>query len=322
MDLVDLRQSNRKNILIIGGSGFIGTNLTQHFLQTGYQVTVADINPLDSQVRGKCDFFHCDLRVPYTLLDPLMKADFVIHLAGLLGKRCVEEPANGWSTNVGFLYNVLSEMTKMPIMPGFCFFSSSRVYKGSIPLPIDEHSLTGGSDLYSHSKLVGESMVRSMASAFGLNAVILRPFTVYGPGPAKGSKGHFVAKWIEQALNNETLNIYGDGQQTIDLVHVSDLALICELLVESNIASVDVPVFNVASGYEITIRQKAEWIKEVCPEVNFQYLPDIQIHFQRQQVDLTLIQKELGFSPQVHPKERLQSLWMKSQQAKKSYRDG
>jgi UDP-glucose 4-epimerase len=300
-----------KNILIIGGSGFIGTNLAEYFLRAGCQVTVADINPLESLLRDRCNYFHCDLRrVASNLLDVLSNADFVIYLAGLLGKRCVEEPANAWSTNVGGLCNVLQGITKISRMPEFYFFSSSRVYKYNIPLPINEHSLTEGSDLYSHSKLVGESMIRSMASVFGLKAVILRPFTVYGSGPAKGSQGHFVAKWIEQALNGETLSIYGDGQQTIDLVHVSDLVIICKLLMERNIASVDVPVFNIASGHEITIRQKADWIKEIFPEVNFQYLPNVQSHFQRQQVDLDLIQEQLGFSPQVHPKKGLQSLWM------------
>ena len=130
----------------------------------------------------------------------------------------------GWATNVTGLRNVLEETLRSERGIRVVFTSSAAVYARGVPVPTPETASLHPRGVYGASKVAGEGMVAAAAAATrDGSAVVVRPFTVYGPGPASGARGHFIAHWIEQATTGAPLSLHYGGEQTVDLGYVDDV---------------------------------------------------------------------------------------------------
>lgn len=286
-----------EKIAVFGGSGFIGFHLTNLLKTKKCQVVVYDIVEPENKDE-KIAYNYMDIRDTQTDYAFLTGFDYVYILSGLLGKRCSLEPENGFQTNIVgtcHLINCISKLTKKPVV---VFTSSAMVYddlNNDVPL-VETASIRAGA-LYGISKIMGESLLKSCNITYGLKVVILRFFTVYGPGPASAAKGHFVPIWIEQANTREELSVYGDGEQTIDLTHVSSLAKALCKIVEKDKEELDFEVVNIASGTETKVNEIANWFLEIMPNLSLKYLREKKGFPKRKYANLSRAKAFLDFEP-------------------------
>ena len=295
--------------IVVGGCGFIGSRLAISLAAAGSDVTVLDVAPPPADLAGSCRVDRCDLTVPGSLRGALADADAVYFTSALLAKQSDEHPERCWAVNVAGMAHCLSEVIAAGRRPRVVFLSTGTVYTSpAARYPVPEVAATEPGNLYAVSKLAGESMAAAAAAAGGFTAVVLRLFTVYGPGPASGQRGHLVAGWAECAAEGHPLTVFGDGEQTVDLTHVSDVVGACRLAAGVPLADGECRVYNIGSGVETRVRDIARWMGEVVPSLTVTSVPPRWSAPARQFADIGRARAELGYSPTVAPEDGLKSL--------------
>jgi len=224
-----------KKILLTGGAGFIGSHLAEALLRRGATLTIVDslddfYSPerkranLDEVIRtGTFHFVQADIcdvelmRVVFAAARP----DAVIHLAARAGVRpSIEHPRFYESVNVGGTTNLL-ELCREFSVPRFVFGSSSSVYGADSPVPFSEDQATlRPISPYAATKMAGELLAYTYAHVWGLQAVCLRFFTVYGPRQRPDLAIHKFTAMVEAG---EPLPIFGDGSSARDYTYVDDI---------------------------------------------------------------------------------------------------
>jgi UDP-glucose 4-epimerase len=250
----------------------------------------------------------CDIRRPDLGGARLRSYDAVFLLAAFLAKRCDEDPVEGWRTNVAGLANVVEALRQAGGPVRLIYFSSAMVYAAESRACVAEDAPLAGAGLYGHSKLIGEHLLCAAADTLAWDATVLRPFTVYGPGPAAGERGHFIARWLELVRAGAPLPVHGSGMQTVDLVHVDDVTAACLAVLDRPAVPGRFRAYNVGSGAETTILQLADWFREVEPGVRTIVSPSRAPAVVRRFADLTRSEAELGWRPLTMPREGIPRL--------------
>lgn len=280
-----------KRILITGGCGFIGCNLVRTLLSN----KTTSVRVIDSFVVGKhsdlstvLDFkvevtdFISDLDWNLNIQviqgdildsDSLLKisegADAVVHLAANTGVApSVSDPMFDCKTNVIGTLNTL-EACRINNIKRFVFASSGAPLGEQIP-PLSENSLPQPASPYGASKLAGEGYCSAYSKSFGIETIGLRFGNVYGPGSLH--KSSVIAKFIKLALSGEKIEIYGDGTQTRDFIHVSDLISAIKLAL--SVPNISGEIFQIATASETSINTLISSIKTVFQKNNLLF-PDV-----------------------------------------------
>ncbi|NOT51423.1 MAG: NAD-dependent epimerase/dehydratase family protein [Chitinophagaceae bacterium] len=252
-------------VLITGGAGFVGSSLADALLATNkYDVVLVD-NLLTGNIRNlprhpRCRFIKCDAN-NYNDIAPVFLAfhfDYVFHYAAVVGvKRTLENPVMVLNDLQG-IRNVL-DLSKNTGVKRVFFSSSSEVYGEPVHLPQHEHNTPLNSRLpYAVVKNVGESFCRSYQQEYGLEYTLFRFFNTYGP---KQSPDFVVSKFIDAALENKDITIYGDGSQTRTFCHITDNATACINAMEKDLFVND--VVNIGNDDTVTILELAKMIIEL-----------------------------------------------------------
>jgi UDP-glucose 4-epimerase len=253
------------NILVTGGAGFIGSNIVLGLVAAGHRsIVVLDDLTTGSEAnlaacREEVVLRRGDVRDAGLVHDLVMQADAVFHLAARVGNvRSLEAPVEDAEVNVIGTRNVLHAARKRPNLR-IVFSSSAAIFGESRYVPVDENHPTSPDSPYGVSKLAGELDVLCYAKAFGLRAVCLRYFNVYGRHQIFDAYGNVIPIFVERLLRGEELVIYGDGEQTRDFVDVQDV-------VAANIAALaaeQTGAFNIGTGKPTTVNELARTL-EVC----------------------------------------------------------
>jgi UDP-glucose 4-epimerase len=219
-----------QDVLVTGGSGFIGTHLCNYLKDFG-NTTIFDIknNPSENLLNQKA-------------LDPAVSGKTkIFHLAALTSvQESLNKPELCFRTNVEGTFNVLESCRKNDV-PEILFTSSAAVYGNPLYCPIDEKHPTNPISPYGQSKLLGESMFKFYSDVYGIKSVILRLFNVYGPG-----SGRNVVDIIKKCKSDGSkFNMNGDGKQTRDFIHVTDVVKAC--------VHAKPGLYNIGSGNEYSI---------------------------------------------------------------------
>jgi len=273
--------------LITGGAGFIGTSLIRRLMAEGdHSIRIIDNLSVGTRedLASVCDLTEI---LPTTLstqrtalstanvqlvvgdiLDETLAlkacegVDIIVHLAANTGVGpSVDDPRKDCVTNVIGTLNYL-EGARHNGVKRFVFASSGAPVGECTP-PIHEELPAHPVSPYGASKLAGEGYCSAYFRSFGVQTVALRFGNVYGPG--SGHKSSVVAKFIKQAMNGETLEIYGDGTQTRDFIYIEDLVQAIKLAAAKE--GVGGEVFQIATNRETTVSEMLDILLECLREV-------------------------------------------------------
>lgn len=305
-----------KRWLITGGCGFIGKNLIK-FLKENSE-DIFSIRIIDNLSVGKLEdlsYTNCIFKeVGISDLDwekteiQVIKADIIneeiatqvtkgaeviVHLAANTGVfPSVQNPRLDCITNVIGTFNYL-EACRINGVKKFIFASSGAPIGECIP-PIHEELAPHPVSPYGASKLAGEGYCSAYYRTFGVETVALRFGNVYGPGSTH--KSSLIAKFIKQALDGESLEVYGDGMQTRDFIYVKDL--VNAIWLSSRIEGIGGEIFQIATSKETTVSEVSEYLLEVLKNKG---ILDVNIFYGKKRIGDVL----RNFSDVRKAKERL-----------------
>lgn len=257
------------NILITGGAGFIGSHLAEHLLEQGHSVIALDNLSTGSLGnirhllnRKGFSFVQEDVRNSQTLHVLVPQCDSIFHLAAAVGvKLIVEQPVHTIETNIHGTEVVLAVANKF--RKKVLIASTSEVYGKSEAIPFyeDDDTVLGSTRFsrwsYACSKAIDEFLALAYHQQYGLEAVIVRLFNTVGPRQT-GQYGMVVPRFVEKALKNEPIEIYGTGQQSRCFCCVHDVVrALGQLMVNPDTAG---RVYNLGTDREITIDQLADMV--------------------------------------------------------------
>ncbi len=255
--------------LITGGAGFIGSHLADRLLALGHQVAAIDDlstgnmkNIENARQNPRFSFVYDSVRNSQTMHVLIEQCDVVYHLAAAVGvKLIVDDPVHTIETNIHGTEVVLNTANKF--RRKVFIASSSEVYGKSekVPFREDDDSVLGSTKFsrwsYACSKAIDEFLALAYHEQYGLPVVIGRFFNTVGPRQT-GQYGMVIPRFVERAMKNEPIEIYGTGTQSRCFAYVGDVAgAVIDLM---NCPAADGEVFNIGSDEEITIEQLAKKI--------------------------------------------------------------
>jgi UDP-glucose 4-epimerase len=287
-------------VLVTGGAGFIGSHLVKALVEAGHQVRIIDNLSTGSleniaDVLDTIEFIRGDVRDYGAVESAVRCVDAVVHLAALIDvAESVEKPDLYFDVNVRGTYNVVKASKNVST---FVFASSSAIYGEPIRVPIPEDHPLMPKSPYAASKVSCEAFVQAFANQYGFRPVILRLFNVYGPKQSRAYAG-VIIEFIRRVSRGEPPVIFGDGEQTRDFIHVSDVVEAIMLSLRSERAR---GVFNIGSGEGVTINYLARLILKLMGREDLKpiYAPPRPGDIRHSIADVSRARKELGFKPKV-----------------------
>jgi UDP-glucose 4-epimerase len=303
----------KEKILITGGAGFIGSHLCELLVHNGHSVVA-----IDNLTTGRLENIVHLMPMPgfqfvrenitnSQVLDRLTsEADLIVHLAAVVGvKLIVEDPVNTIATNIMGTEAVLTTANRYGCK--VMLASTSEVYgKGSkVPFNEEDDCVMGPTShsrwSYATSKAIDEFLGLAYYRQFGLPVVVMRFFNTVGPRQT-GRYGMVIPRFVRQALLNEPITIYGDGEQSRCFADVADI--IGAIYKLSSHPSAVGQVFNVGSTEEVTIRELAERvITATGSQSQIIYVPYEEAYapgfedMRRRVPDLEKVHQLIGYEP-------------------------
>ena len=310
------------NIVITGGSGFVGSYLCEKLINDGHKIIVID-NLLTGSTENINDlldnenfsFIEHDVQDHIEIED---KVDYVLHFASAASpKAYTEHPVNTLKAGSVGTINTLGLAKKHSAE--YLLASTSEVYGDPLISPQNEEywgnvNPNGERSMYDEAKRFAEAAVATYSRSYGLKTKIVRIFNTYGPR-MQLNDGRVVTNFIVQALKNENITIYGDGTQTRSFSYVEDtVAGIISLM-----NSTEYDVFNIGNPNEMTVGKLAEKIIELTDstsEIKYLELPNDDP--KQRKPDITKAKTKLNWQPKVNLDEGLAKTitWVEGQLSK------
>jgi UDP-glucose 4-epimerase len=287
----------KKKAVVTGGAGFIGSHLAAALLERGYEVHV-----IDNLSAGKREnvpagalFHELDILDTKAITPVVAGAAAVFHEAALPRVQfSIDYPLESHRANVDGTVSVLAAAREGKA-GRVVYAASASAYGNQETLPLKETMLPTPVNPYGLHKYIGELYMKMFADVYGVPTVSLRYFNVYGPRmDPEGPYGLAVARFLDLFRKGKPLTIVGDGTQTRDFTHVSDI-------VRANLLAMESPavgkgeIINIGAGRNISVNYLADLIDGKAPRV--QLPPRIEGHDSR--ADNRLAKTLLGWEPQV-----------------------
>jgi UDP-glucose 4-epimerase len=250
--------------LVVGGAGFIGSELVGQLVAAGRRVVVLDNLATGSRERLDGVPSQSVRLVVGSILDrdavaPLVaEAERVFNLACVGLRHSIHDPAAAHEVNATGAFLLLEAVRNTRVVR-LIHVSSAEVYGTAEQAPMDENHSTRPTTIYGASKLAGEAYVRAYHRTYGLPAVILRPFNAYGPN---GDSGEAIPRFMLRAMAGRPLVLFGDGSQTRDFTYFRDTARGMLLAAASDGAIGE--TVNLGSGREVAIGDLARRISDLA----------------------------------------------------------
>lgn len=252
-----------EKVVVTGGAGFIGSNLVKALLDHGFDVHVIDNyagGKRSDRIASKALYHDADIR-DYDVIAPIIAgARYVFHEAALPRVQySIEHPQESFSVNVDGFISVLRAAHEHSVSR-VIYAASSSAYGDQEILPLSEDLPAQPKSPYGLQKYVGELSCRLWSEVYGLPTVSLRYFNVYGPKfDPDGDYALVIGKFLKLKKEGKPLTITGDGTQTRDFTHVSDVVRANLLAAESsNVGTGE--VINIGAGSSVSINDLAKII--------------------------------------------------------------
>ena len=297
------------NIVITGGSGFVGSYLCENLINDGHKIIVIDnlLTGSTENINNLMDnenfsFIEHDVQNHIEIED---KVDYVLHFASAASpKAYTEHPVNTLKAGSVGTINTLGLAKKHNAE--YLLASTSEVYGDPLISPQNEEywgnvNPNGERSMYDEAKRFAEAAVATYSRSYDLKTKIVRIFNTYGPR-MQLNDGRVVTNFIVQALRNENITIYGDGSQTRSFSYVEDTVAGIISLMNSS----EYDVFNIGNPNEMTVGQLAEKIIELTDstsEIKYLELPNDDP--KQRKPDITKAKTKLNWEPKVNLEEGL-----------------
>ena len=288
--------------LVTGGAGFIGSHLVRELLARGENVRVLDNFSTGkrgnlSEIAEHIELIDGDIRDVDTCAAACEGRDAVYHLAALGSvPRSIKDPVTTDVVNIHGTLQLLIAARDANVQR-FVLSSSSSIYGDRSEKYKDELMQPRPMSPYAVSKLAGEEYCRVFHKAYGLEAVVLRYFNVFGPRQDPfGQYAAVIPRFVTALLEGNQPMIYGDGEQSRDFTYVSNV-------VRANILATTTPgvageVFNIACAEQISVNHVAELIaRELECQLKCDYQPERVGDIKHSLADIAKAKKVLGFAP-------------------------
>ena len=298
-------------VLITGGAGFIGSHLADHYVNAGHQVTLLDNFSTGSHtniahLEGKVNIVDGDIRNVELINQLTQETDLVLHMAAALGVNTIlESPLESMRTNITgseVVLNAAAHHKKRIIIA-----STSEIYGKNPKQPLNESDdrVVGAPQkirwTYSDAKAIEEAMAFALHKEKKLAVTTVRLFNTVGPRQT-GRYGMVVPRFVQAALTNEPLTIYGDGRQSRVFCHVDDAVQAIVTMAATDLTIGD--VYNVGGTGEVTIKQLAEQVLKITgSKSDITYTPYSDAYpagfedIQRRVPDISKVKNAIGWVP-------------------------
>jgi nucleoside-diphosphate-sugar epimerase len=290
--------------LVTGGAGFIGSNLVDELLRREHRVRVLDNlstgRPENlAAVRERIDFFNADICDLETIRPCFAGVDYVIHLAALPSvPRSVADPLSANRVNIEGTLNVLLAAREAGVKR-VVFAASSAAYGDNPILPRVESHEPRPMSPYALTKVAGEYYCQIFTRLYGVEAVALRYFNIFGPRQNPHSQySGVLSKFIAAYIEGTTPTIFGDGEQSRDFTYIDNV-------VDATLRACTAPnapgrAINVGVGGRFTLNQTIALLNQIFgKQVTPRYDPPRSGDVLHSQADISLARQLLGYEPKV-----------------------
>lgn len=295
----------KKKAVVTGGAGFIGSHIVDALVEKGFDVHVVDNyagGKREDRINQKVTYHEVDIR-EYDKLAPIVKgAEYVFHEAALPRVQfSIENPELTFSVNAAGTVSVLRAAAQGGVKR-FVYAASSSAYGDQAVLPLPETLPAQPKSPYGLQKYIGELSCRVWSEVYGLPTVSLRYFNVYGPRfDPEGAYALVIGKFLKQKKEGTPLTITGDGTQTRDFTHVSDIVRANLLAAESpNVGNGE--TINIGAGRNVSVNDLAAMVGG--PSLHIE--PRLEPHDTR--ADNSKAKKLLGWEPTVRLEDGIAEL--------------
>ena len=296
-----------KSVLVLGGAGFIGSHLVDRLVDEGVRrVSVVDnlflgreanLTQARDRLGGALRFHRLDGTDDEALARVIGEdeTEVVFNLAVVPLPASLEQPRWSVEHNVD-LALIPCELLREGLFETLIHVSSSEAYGSAAYVPMDEAHPPVPSTPYAASKLAGDQIVLSYQHTFGLDAAIVRPFNNFGPRQNSGSYAGIIPIVVSRATAGESIEIFGDGEQTRDFVFVRDTA-------DSMIRMYEEPatrgrVVNVASGREVSVNDLVRLLLDALgSDVPVRHVEPRPGDVRRHWASIDLARELIGYEP-------------------------
>ena len=294
-------------ILVTGGAGFVGYHLTKKLLDFKHQVYIID----DLSTGYKRNVVKDAIFLENTILNEKIiskyveKCDLIFHLAAKVElqksiinpEECFENNLVGTAIIVKYCYKFKKRLI---------FASSCSVYPTNIKKKLSENITVNPTTPYSISKAACENLINFYSNKLFLNSVILRFFNIYGERQnVKSDYAAVIPKFIDNAIKNKQLKLFGYGKQSRDFINVKDVVDAYIKLGFSNRSG----VFNVGSGKSTTIKELANMIIKKASKGRIKKLPALEGDAKFSCANINKIKSAINYSPKISLDEGLDNLF-------------
>ena len=299
-----------KKILIIGGLGFIGSNLAIRLVSMGAKVTLVDSmlpqyggNTANIEtIKNKCHINFSDIRDTYSLNYLVRDVDIIYSMAGQTSHiESMTDPMTDLDINCRCQLSILESCRKYNPDVKILYASTRQLYGRPKYLPVDEKHPTDPIDVNGINKLAAEKYYTLYFQVYGIKCVSLRLTNSYGPRQhLRGNNQGFVGIFIRKAINHEKIYIFGDGKQLRDFNYIDDV--VDAFLLATNNPNIYGNVYNLGSNDHYSLLDFVKILQRYC-KVEYELVPfpmehkviDIGDYYG----DFSLFYKETGWKPNV-----------------------
>lgn len=301
-------------ILVTGGAGFIGSNLTDALIQQGHDVSVVDnlSTGQKENLNKKAKFFELDLTdEKLTEIFEIEKPEIIFHLAAQIDvRKSVTDPVWDAKQNILGSVNLLESAKKHKVKKIIFSSTGGAIYGDTDQIPTPEGHPELPISPYGIAKLTIEKYLYYYNKIFGLLYIALRYSNVYGPRQNSKGEAGVVAIFCDKLLANQNPVIHGDGKQTRDYVFVDDV-------VRANLAALEsekIGIYNIGTSIEADVNKIAELIKSnIDTDIEFTYADAKEGEQQKSCIDYSKAKNELGWHPEINLEEGIKKTvdWFK-----------
>ena len=304
-----------KHVLVTGGLGFVGSNLSIELVRLGAYVSVID-NMLPRQggnlfnlepVKDRVRVNYSDVRNQLSMNHLVKGQDLIFHLAGQVNHvDSMRNPIQDLEINCHGTLTLMQALRHHNREAVVVYSGTRGEYGSSVKLPVNEDHPTNPKGLYAVTNLAAEKMIFVYNQVFKIPAVCLRITNTYGPRHQMMHDEYGVFNWfIKKALDNEPLPVFGDGTIIRDFLYIDDLVE-CMLMTACTPGAIG-EVFNVGSGVPVTFRDLAEKIVHIADSGSYTFTAFTK---ERAEVepgdywaDITKIGRVVGWEPKISLEE-------------------